>query len=257
VPASIRRRLSARGRDFKLEVTDGDNWQFRPVEFARNKFTVTGGCNQWTVTNRFASQPLKVRIEILMSVGPYDAPQNVVLADFGDPGKFLEKRSQELVTNSLTSVIAPVKAGGRSGRFAAQSHYHQRESAWTMAGKSFSASVDLRNRGMGLWIHGDGHGEILNLQLANESHISNAICDHYVPIDFKGWRYFELVEPESEQLPDYGWPYATPRFEWEAKRKTIMSSVYPMFISWTDYAQVKFLNLWFNNLPSGSQWNVS
>ncbi len=249
VPVSIRKQLSVAGRDFRLEETGGKKWRFRPVEYARHKVDVTEGSKAWTVENRFGSQPLRVRIEILMSVGPYEAPDNLLLADFGDPGDFTVKRSQELVTNSLTSVSAPVKAGSRSGCFAAKSDYPQPESAWTMAGKAFTANVDLTNRGLGVWIHGDGRGEILNLQLENEDHISNAICDHFVPVDFKGWRYFEFVEPDSDRLADYGWPYSSPRFDWEAKKKRLMSSVYPLFINWTDYSRVRFLNLWFSNLP--------
>jgi hypothetical protein len=32
--------------------------------------------------------------------------------------------------------------------------------------------------------------------------------DHYVKIDFTGWKYFELVETESEKFSDYIWPGA-------------------------------------------------
>ena len=59
---------------------------------------------------------------------------------------------------------------------------------------------------MGVWIHGDGKGELLNLQLNGPDHL-DCVCDHYITVDFEGWRYCELVEPETDRFEAHSWPY--------------------------------------------------
>ena len=46
---------------------------------------------------------------------------------------------------------------------------------------------------LGLWIYGDGKGELLNFQLNNSREYYTAWDDHYVDVNFTGWRYFELL----------------------------------------------------------------
>lgn len=69
-------------------------------------------------------------------------------------------------------------------------------------------SLDLsNNRGIGLWICGDGKGEILNLQLKSvvdgEYGHMERLCDHCVVADFEGWSYREIPEPEGERIFEY------------------------------------------------------
>jgi hypothetical protein len=62
------------------------------------------------------------------------------------------------------------------------------------------------------------------------------IGDHYIVVDFTGWRYFELVEPESRRWAQYSWPYGDP---------------YSIYRESVNFGQVSSLSLWFNNLPPG------
>jgi hypothetical protein len=91
---------------------------------------------------------------------------------------------------------------------------------------------------LGLWVHGDGQHQVLNLQLRSPSHLSHGIGDHYIPIDFEGWRYFELIEPEGERHADYAWPYG---------------GIYAIYRESVAYGQVASLGLWYNNLPPGQR----
>ena len=75
-------------------------------------------------------------------------------------------------------------------------------------------------------------GRILNA--AAEGH---GFRDHYITLDYDGWKYHELLEGESDRYYDHKWPY-----------------------SWIDllywpfhYSQVKGLNLYYNELPGESQ----
>ena len=89
--------------------------------------------------------------------------------------------------------------------------------------------------GVGFWVEGDGSGAVLNVQLLSPRHITG-FADHYVVLDFTGWRYVELVEPESSRLEDYGWPYS--------------DNLYLLYRSQIDFQQVEGLNLWLNNIPA-------
>ena len=65
---------------------------------------------------------------------------------------------------------------------------------------------------LGVWIYGDGKGELLNFQLNNTREYYTAWDDHYVDVNFTGWRYFELLlrERDAQRHQDYVWPYGGP-----------------------------------------------
>ena len=57
------------------------------------------------------------------------------------------------------------------------------------SGKDLSPEVDLsQHDALGVWIHGDGRGELLNIQLTNPPQYWEAWDEHYVKVDFQGWR---------------------------------------------------------------------
>ncbi len=87
-------------------------------------------------------------------------------------------------------------------------------------------------------MHGDGQGEVLNFQLRSPHHVAGGIADHYVVVDFTGWRYFELIEPEGARHADYAWPYG---------------GIYAIYRESVHFGQVEALSLWYNHLPPGKE----
>jgi hypothetical protein len=82
--------------------------------------------------------------------------------------------------------------------------------AWARAIKTFDPVMDLSAYdAIGFWVHGDGKGELLNLQLTNLPEYFHTFDDHHVKIDFTGWRYYELLlrERDAAGYHDYRWPY--------------------------------------------------
>jgi len=237
VPDAVKAMLRTPGKEFTLLSYPDERWQFQPIQYARHKVLgMDGWSNIWQTSNDFARQPVELRIEALMSAGAYDAPANVTLADFSDPADFPQTSAASGVTASLQPSSSHVKVGAASGCFVASSPLSGAQPSWAMVGKVASPPLDLRKNGaLGLWVHGDGKGEVLNIQLRSPEHITRAIGDHYVVVDFTGWRYFELIEPEGERYHDYSWPYGD-RF----------SSIY---IESVNYSQVESLSLWYNNVP--------
>lgn len=210
--------------------------QFRRVQYEKHKVLgLDGWSNEWKMTNKFDRQPLQLRIEALMSAAPYDAPGNVTLADFADTSGFAKRAPNPAISAKLEPSSQCVKIGKVSGCYTATSKMTTRQGAWSSAGKTFSPPANLTDHeALGVWVHGDGKGEVLNLQLKSPSHLSHADGDHYIIVDFTGWRYFELVEPEGQRHADYVWPYG---------------GIYSIYRESIRPTSVESLNLYFNNLP--------
>ena len=66
--------------------------------------------------------------------------------------------------------------------------------------------------------------------------------EHYVKVDFHGWRYFELLlrERDAESCGDYVWPYGT-------------EDHYAIYRSPLVRRHVSGLNLYFNDLPAQAE----
>ena len=141
------------------------------------------------------------------------------------------------VTQGFETSTDQVKAGKLSACYTAASTKSGRRGAWSKMGKQFSPPVDIAGQqAMGLWIHGDGKGEVLNVQLKSTPETGHADGEHYVVVDFTGWRYVELVEPEGARHADYSWPYG---------------SIYSIYRQSVNYSKVALLNLFYNNIPPG------
>lgn len=71
---------------------------------------------------------------------------------------------------------------------------------------------DLEGRtGFGLKVKGDGSGALFNIQLVGTREYGRSLSEHYVKLDFTGWRYFSFVERERDArlADDHDWPYDT------------------------------------------------
>jgi hypothetical protein len=128
-----------------------------------------------------------------------------------------------------------------------------------MVGRKWDAPIDLSAlQALGVWVYGDGSGAILNVQLRSPAHVSEALGEHYVKLDFTGWRYFELIEPEGERFADYSWPYNRPEADWnntwnetEGQRPHWIWGAYNIYRENVNFGQVESLSVWYNDLPPG------
>jgi hypothetical protein len=245
-PESVRRQLRQAGKDFHLVRADDGQWQLLPTEYLAHKITgVDDGSGAWTLTNAFAAQPLKLRLESLYSVTPFDGPDGVLIADAGNLDRFSVRRAASGVAHSLERSTERVKIGPASLRFTATSKRPSRRGAWAEVGMRFEPpyfSIQPCDA-LGVWIHGDGKGEVLNLQLTSPREYQEAFGEHYVTIDFSGWRYFAipLRERDAARHGDYQWPYF---------------SLGGIYMTPVDRSHIDALNLYLNNLPPNDSATV-
>src|SRR5439155_21039692 len=68
VPESIKQNLRVPGEEFRLVNSPGGGREFHPAHYAQQKVeAIDGRSNVWTVSNRFGTQPLRLRIEALIA----------------------------------------------------------------------------------------------------------------------------------------------------------------------------------------------
>ena len=223
----IKAKLSVPGDEFTLIHDSDDKWKFQPVQYSKHKVEgINGWSNVWTVKNKFDRQPLQLRIEALMSAGSYET-ENIVLADFSEDSEFSDRVTAQGVGIELKSP---------DGIYSATNNNSTHIGSWAKIGKRFTDLNLSKHQALGVWVHGDGKGEVLNFQLKSPEHISGGIGEHYIVVDFTGWRYFELIEPEGERYVQYSWPYG---------------GAYAIYRESVTYSNIESLNLWYNNIPAG------
>jgi len=161
-----------------------------------------------------------------MSTGSYDSLENIVLADFSEDSEF----SDRITAQGVSIELKP------DGIYSATNNNSTNIGSWAKIGKRFTDLNLSKHQAIGVWVNGDGKGEVLNFQLKSPEHISGGIGEHYVVVDFTGWRYFELIEPEGERYIQYSWPYG---------------GAYAIYRESVTYSNIESLNLWYNNIPAG------
>jgi len=209
-PEEILENLRVPGAEFHLRQGAIRAWELVPREYWTQKIQDLGGeIGEWSVNNRFASQPSNLRIRTLEQAAPYESAEAITLTEFRE-GSW-STQSAANVTCSLSAVSGPEAAPfAHAARLAARSTAPQRRGAWASVTTTFKPAFNLSKMGaIGVWIHGDGKGELLNFQLGNPSYYWPTYAEHYVKVDFTGWRYFELhfKERDSQQHGQYSWPY--------------------------------------------------
>jgi hypothetical protein len=239
---TVKRILRQPGKEFTLFQEDNGQWNFKPITYSKHKVEgISHSTATWTIHNEYEPQPVKLRIEPLMSVKRYNHPENIILAGSLKEDQFSEKTSIKGVSGGLKITNEKTPGGEVSMNFYATSNGESpREGSWLKIDLIFDPWLDLsKNQALGAWVKGDGNGELLNLRLESPRHLTHgARGDHFVKIDFTGWKYFELVEVESSEASNYIWPDSG-------------FYVYDSYRHMLQFNSINKLQLWYNNLPEG------
>jgi Big-like domain-containing protein len=231
-------------RDFHMKTLTDNSLALVEANYDSHNVTDTVSKN-WSVNNPFGLQKPRFRIEALDSAVGYDQ-STLVFPDFQSG---VTPVNGPLVSASLvwTSTLPPdVSSVSGSLQFSAVSTRTERDSAWARASFVYSTPFDMGvNRAMGVWIYGDGLGEIINFELLNSAGYRFSPDVHIVTIDFVGWRYFilPLRERSVDEYYDHTWPSS-------------VGDSYSFFascIGTTVTSSIGTLNIYLNNLPPNGQ----
>jgi len=238
----VKEQLRTPRAEFRLTRADDGEWQFLPTDYLARKVVASDEAwRRWTVRNRFAAQPARLRVQALYATAPYDSADALTLADFSDAEAFASRRAAPGVEFDFAPSTAQVKVGETSARYAATNTGDERRGAWVRVTKAFSPDLNIGQcAALGVWVYGDGKGEVLNFQLRSPALYHGAYDEHIVTVDFQGWRYFELLlrERDAGVHYDHAWPYRSPM---RIGRSPL------------DRRHVSELSIYYNNLPPGEQ----
>jgi len=249
LPAGVLARLRESRKPFVVTQDDGGTWQARLRRETAHTLQ-EDAATEWGVDNPFEGQRPRIRIEGLAALKPLSDSESKLLVDGNDHADLKPLPVAEGVTFSWATGPAAPEGTAPGLKLMARNDGASAHSAWGGAGKRFSPALNLYNRGIGLWVHGDGSGAVLNVQLKSSEAAAGGRAEHYVTLDFQGWRYVELVEPESARLGEFGWPYSKRHADW--KGEVPFGEVLHDYILWVNYGEIAELNLWLNNVPEGS-----
>jgi hypothetical protein len=232
VPAGVKSQLRTSGHEFHL-ITTPTISIIKRDNLIHKITSLSDGSSSWQVNNQFGGQSAKFRIHALHSdlTAAYDGGPSVLVTDFsGLPGEYALTRAAN-VTSSMTYVP------GTGCTYTATNNSATSSGAWAGASKSFSPLLDISGGydTIGVWVNGDGKGEILNFQYAQPEY-----DDHYVTIDFTGWKYFELFlrERDADNYYNYVWPYGYP-------------GCYGLHYFVVPRDDISIFNIYYNNIPPG------
>ena len=132
-------------------------------------------------------------------------------------------------------------------RFHAENRGASPSGAWVKASREFAGPqyLDISGCGaVGLWVEGDASGALLNVQMESPREYLGALSEHYITLDFKGWRYFQLHfrERDTQFYADYRWPYY---------------NTHSLYRNRLDTKHLSKVNIYLNNLPVGKGVDIS
>ena len=114
-------------------------------------------------------------------------------------------------TSDFASDRSEAKSHGDALRLVARNSGAKSRGAWARAVRTYPFPyLSLGgNAAFGFWIRGDGSGALLNLQLRMAREYLGATCEHYVKLDFTGWRFVTLLarERDADDFWNHAWPY--------------------------------------------------
>ena len=232
VPGTVREQLAKPTAEFTLVGDLKAGWKFLPVHSERHHTDAEpGALDSWQFTNLYPKQPLHLRIEALLAASHNKEETTRTVAETADLTP---------VTSAM-GVMAHLAPSGETtpdGKTAASLDVTNAsgsvKGSWAQFRKQFEHPIDLRTtQALGIWVQGDGAKEILNVQLRCPSNVVAGIGEHYITVDFKGWRFFELIEPEGRRFADYLWPYG---------------DAYSIYRESIDFAQIGEASLWINSV---------
>ncbi|MEI6749622.1 MAG: hypothetical protein WCM93_10725 [Bacteroidota bacterium] len=239
---SIKAQLREAGKEFTLFKQKDESWNFKPRFYKKHKLNLSDSLTfTWKIENSFSDQPIKLRIEPLMAVKAFNDQGNILLASMSSDKEFSNCSSVKGVTGYIERAAYTFQ-GQNYIKFGAQNDGSASlDASWIKMEKKFGPYMNLeKNQGLGVWIKGDGKGEILNLRLESPEHLGYGTRgDHFIKIDFTGWKYFELVEIESYKFSDFIWP------------SNSIYYVYDSYITSVAFNAIDKLQLWYNNIPPG------
>lgn len=204
----------------------------------------------WAITNEFATQPARFRLEALTSASTEETAA-LLLADLSaEPTNLWHCETARGISapprwqrrpaaEGQGAVSAPSANSPLTYLTITNAGLVPQNASWVRLQRTFNPPRSFKaHQGLTVEIEGDGSGALVGFRMESPHHLSfGAVADRYVPLDFKGRRHFTLVETESTRWNDYEWNDG--------------KGLYNLYRETIDFGAVEKVTVWLQNLPPG------
>ena len=241
-------RMNRARAEFRLRLDEDGVWRLTPAP-CREHRAGTPETMDWRETFPETGRGV-IRVEALRSARGYDAPGAIAVIDGSSVPRMRPRAVAKGMEFSFSAGEDP--RFGRTIRLSARNAANLPRNA-TCAGAClrfdrpyFDISANGRDGAFGFWVKGDGSGAILNFVPESPAEYEEVRSDHYVRLDFTGWRYFALAlrERDAENHDDYVWP-----FDWGIHE-------YPVYTGALVVNRVNAIGFYLNGIPAGGKAEV-
>ena len=199
--------LAAPETEARLRQGDDGIWRLTDVEAHVHRAGLAW-TRDWTVDDGVARRPAALRVEALYAPGAESTGRTLAGAD-----SFAKMQTASAGgVNVAFDPFGTDVAHGRTFKLSASNTSAPRNGAWARARLAFDfpgLDIGAKRTVFGAWVKGDGSGALLNLQLTSPGEYHGGTAEHYLRLDFTGWKLvkFLLRERDSAQFCRYVWPY--------------------------------------------------
>jgi len=250
-PREVKEAIKEDSAEFKLIGSNAEGWRLMPARYGPSHLVLDKTSSSWTIYNDLPAQPLRFRLYSLPTLSAYDSTNSRVLVDQQDLSKYVKSRTHPECHTKLIASEDKTPTGEACVAFHGANNLgsapgwveHRADLGKISEGIPMAELIEGQpenmhletylSRSLGVWIRGDGKGEVLNIQLRAAN---GGYRDHYIDVDFSGWKYCELTQPESNRVfefkPGYSTKHAVRHFQ---------------------YDRIKSLFLRYNSIPAKSE----
>lgn len=235
-------RMDAEGAEFRLGQDDTGTWTLTPVRCLVHRIG-TPEDRSWNLDASCNAAKLALRVEALYAPAPGSGEMLIGPAD-----------ADSLKVTTAPSVKAQIKTATVEGKgevlaFRALNQSGERRGAWAGATLRYDHPFrDIAKGGAGkafaFWVHGDGSGAVLDFRISSSKIHLGGQSDHFVTLDFKGWRRVCVLlrERDAHRYGDYVWAGYRP--------------IYPVYRNAVDPKKVEEVGFYLNDVPAGGKATV-
>ena len=230
-----------KGVDARLRQEADGRWTCRRVDLTKRRVTKVGDGSETFVVRSEAAKPAAIRVEALYA------------ADAKASGVTVLSPEQDVQVSSAAepAVEASVARGtsehGPTLVLSASNRGQSLRGSWAKWGlKKDWPGIDAKDsQSFGFWVRGDGKGETLCLHVRNGRLSGKGLSDHYVKVDFTGWRYVEVLlrERDAGRIEEFVWPHS------KAHNMMYIGSS-------SDPAHIEEVSFLLNEIPAGGSASV-
>lgn len=251
-PEPVMEKMREPGKEFTLDKDNSGKWAAFPITYGPDRYTADGASNNFTQTNPYAAQPLRVIIQNMPRLAEYGSRENIILLQPGPLNLNTKGRgplgSESHTSSGVTFDIAasdkPARSSGKSFSVNAKNGGTSPE-GWGCAEIILDKPLDLSShRAVGTWVYGDKSGTCLHFILEDGGRWS--VRDFWVKLDFTGWKYIKIPEAAKGEVYDFAYPYNN----YWAIRAIDFKSISRVYVFITGLAPDKSANCYFSRLEA-------